>query len=149
MHHFGRKDEFPRCPEVEARNYKFFKQVEEGVAGNSIGEDRVRRWTRLNRLGSKGRARRRPYGGASKRRSVQTGLMEREGGYPHHVDRHPFHLQPRGRGPHNAGGRCTISGIGSIGDFNGLIGKKGCAALVGFDFLREAFPRRCRVLVHQ
>lgn len=33
----------------------------------------------------------------------------------------------------NAEGRFTISGIGSIGDFNGLIGKKGCAALEMLD----------------
>lgn len=42
---------------------------------------------------------------------------------------HPYHPRPRGHGPHNAEGRFTISGIGSIGDFNGLIGKKGCATL--------------------
>jgi len=32
-------------------------------------------------------------------------------------------------------GRFTISGIGSIGDFNGLIGKKGCATLKTFELI--------------
>lgn len=47
--------------------------------------------------------------------------QERKGGHPHH---RPAPLPaPATRT------RCAVSGIGSIGDFNGLIGKKGCIRL--------------------
>lgn len=50
---------------------------------------------------------------------------------PTHVPRTPsiYNHEDTDR---NAEGRFTISGIGSIGDFNGLIGKKGCATLKMF-----------------
>lgn len=81
----------------------------------------ARRWTKVGPRGAKGRPPRSLYGGAAPRPRSKTCRNGRKG-WPTLLPL-PHGQPPRG---HDAPRSIYQPRIGSIGDFNGLIGKKGC-----------------------